>query len=203
MNRSFTVFSLFAFLFFICIFSAHSLKTRQNFPYSVYTPLLDLEKEQVAAASNITRQAENKELSLKWIEAVETEELESIKELIALNVDITRELNKEGMTALHLFAKRGKLQLVELLLEAKADPHRLSREGLSALDYAHRHQHEEIAVLIQDRMLKVDEYNEPQAREYSDQFFLEPTAMKQEGDAETSYLDKILHPYESIKSMLW
>ncbi|NCF70802.1 MAG: hypothetical protein GWP59_03765, partial [Chlamydiales bacterium] len=169
----------------------------------VYTPLLDLEKKPLATTSDVAKQTENKELSLKWIEVVDSEELDSIKELIALNVDITKELNKEGMTALHLFAKRGKFELVELLLEAKADPHRLSREGLSALDYAHRHQHEEVALLIQDRMLKVDEYNNKQVDEHKGQFTLESAVMTQEVDAETSYLEKILHPYESIKSMLW
>ncbi|SCA58382.1 hypothetical protein AB751O23_AA_00510 [Chlamydiales bacterium SCGC AB-751-O23] len=202
MSRAIAIFSLTTFLFLVFLFKLSPSEKKEGFPYGVYTSALSFEDESYDKGSIDFSEWKLPAVNSKeWAQVVENNQYTEVLGLLESGQMVDQIINNKGLVALHVFAQRGNKIMVSLLLEKGANPHRLSQEGLSALDYAQRQGHEEVASLIQNALVVTNE-----AEEISQEASISSNE-KEVGQTPNSkvnerYLDKILHPYESIKSIL-
>lgn len=79
-------------------------------------------------------------------------DLEKVKQLIALKVDVNaQDTGKYGYSALHWAAEKGHLSIVLVLLQAKADPHVVDgiRKTESPLSLAKKNQHSSVVEVLE------------------------------------------------------
>ena len=66
--------------------------------------------------------------------------------------------DNDGWTPLHLAAMFGKVDVIQLLLEAGADPYVADKDGHDVIDVARQFKHFQIADMLQ-RYFKIDYFN--------------------------------------------
>nr|VZI22284.1 unnamed protein product [Spirometra erinaceieuropaei] len=85
------------------------------------------------------------------IELVKDGELEPVNEFLKLHPDSVREVDSEGMTALHWACDRGFYEIVLTLLSHGANVNAITSDGQSPLHFASCCEHEQVTRLLLDR----------------------------------------------------
>ncbi|KAL4003285.1 Ankyrin repeat family protein [Acanthocheilonema viteae] len=90
----------------------------------------------VDAKSTETESSDMSLEQIEWFSALDEDNIEKLKNLLAGNLELLEEKNENQLTALHWASDRGKLELVDFLVGAGADVNIQDYGGQTPLHYA-------------------------------------------------------------------
>jgi len=89
---------------------------------------------------------------LALIAAAEANQIEVVLALLARGASIEGASERTHIRPLWKAAKRGHLQMVQLLIASGADPRATDGDGMNALDYAKRYSHSEVVRYLESSL---------------------------------------------------